>query len=57
MDYCPGGDLETFLFRRIKLKESLVRLYIAEIVIALEKLHENRIIYRDLKPSNVVIDS
>jgi len=28
----------------------------AEILISLEKLHENHIIYRDLKPDNVVID-
>jgi protein-serine/threonine kinase len=31
-------------------------MYIAEITIALEALHANCVIYRDLKPSNIVID-
>jgi protein-serine/threonine kinase len=39
MDYCPGGDLEMILFRKGTFKESLVKLYITEIVLALEALH------------------
>lgn len=36
MDYCPGGDLEMLLFRKGVFKESLVKFYVAEIVLALE---------------------
>jgi len=38
------------------LQEDYARMIAAEILISLEKLHENHIIYRDLKPDNVVID-
>ncbi|OHT11392.1 Serine/threonine-protein kinase Sgk1 [Tritrichomonas foetus] len=60
MQFVPGGDL----FHRMRMcgsKETIpihdVRLYIAEIALALDFLHENEIIYRDLKPENVLIDA
>lgn len=56
MDYCPNGDLEMVLNKVYKLPEKVARLYVAEIVLALEALHKACIIYRDLKPSNIVID-
>ncbi|KAG0468071.1 hypothetical protein HPP92_017399 [Vanilla planifolia] len=56
-DYCPGGELFLLLDRQPQkvLKEDAVRFYAAEIVIALEYLHCQGIIYRDLKPENVLI--
>lgn len=56
MDYCPNGDLEMVLNRVYKFPEKVAKLYIAEMVLALEALHKACIIYRDLKPSNIVID-
>jgi serine/threonine protein kinase len=38
------------------MDESLARFYIASIVLSLEYLHDNSIVYRDLKPENVFID-
>ena len=38
------------------MDENLAKFYIASIVLALEYLHHNNIVYRDLKPENVFID-
>nr|AML78215.1 putative LOV domain-containing protein [Juglandaceae sp. BC-2016] len=58
-DYCPGGELFLLLDRQPTkvLKEDAVRFYAAEVVVALEYLHCQGIIYRDLKPENVLLQS
>lgn len=57
LDYLNGGDLYTRILTMGKLKESHTKFYAAEIVLALECLHKNSIVYRDLKPQNIIIDS
>ena len=42
LDYVSGGELFTHLYQREKFKESEVRIYIAEIVLALQHLHKVR---------------
>ncbi len=39
-----------------RFKESQAKVYLAEVLLALEALHNNKIVYRDLKPSNIVLD-
>jgi len=56
MDFCPGGDMGQMLSKRGKLTEDQAKFYICEIILAIEALHKNCIIFRDLKPDNVVVD-
>jgi len=39
------------------VEEPLAKFYVASIVLALEHLHDNNFVFRDLKPENVLIDS
>ncbi|ESQ39929.1 hypothetical protein EUTSA_v10000825mg [Eutrema salsugineum] len=57
MEFCPGGDLHTLRQRQPgkHFSEQAVKFYIAESLLALEYLHMLGIVYRDLKPENVLV--
>ncbi|RZF38034.1 hypothetical protein LSTR_LSTR006433 [Laodelphax striatellus] len=57
LDYVSGGELFTHLYQRDRFAEDEVRIYIGEIVLALEHLHKLGIIYRDIKLENILLDS
>jgi serine/threonine protein kinase len=57
MDYLNGGQLFFHLREEAMFSEDLVRFYTAEIVLALEHLHQQGIIHRDLKPENILLNS
>ncbi|KAJ8512196.1 hypothetical protein OPV22_002630 [Ensete ventricosum] len=57
MEFCPGGDLHTLRQRQPgkHFSEYAARFYAAEVLLALEYLHMLGVIYRDLKPENVLV--
>lgn len=57
LEYCSGGELFFHLSRFRKFPEHVARFYAAELALALEFLHRNGVIYRDMKPENVLLDS
>ena len=56
LEYCPNGDLAKHLLFEKRFTEERAKFYICEVLLALENLHQRDIIFRDLKPDNVVLD-
>ena len=56
LDYCAGGELFFHLGKVGRFPEDRARFYAAQITLALEYVHGQDIIYRDLKPENVLLD-
>ncbi|RCK63403.1 Serine/threonine-protein kinase YPK2/YKR2 [Candida viswanathii] len=56
LSFINGGELFWHLQREGKFSMDRSRFYIAELLTALESLHELNVIYRDVKPENILLD-
>ena len=57
LDYAAGGNMTRQLQKERRFEEDRARFYLCEIMLALDDLHKRDIIFRDLKPDNIVFDA
>ena len=56
MDYMPKGDFSYFIKANYPLRPDVIKFYTAEMVLFLEYMQKMKLIHRDLKPQNIMID-
>jgi len=56
-DFMQGGDMYFHMHEAHRFEFNLTQFYVSELVLALEYLHKNNMVYRDLKPENILLDS
>ena len=56
MEYVPGGEVFSYLRSYGRFNNAMANFYAAEIISALDFLHSRSIVYRDLKPENLLLD-
>lgn len=56
MEYLPRGDIYYYLNRKTCIfREDIIKSLVSEIIVGLEMLHNENIVYRELKPENILV--
>lgn len=55
-DLLLGGDLRYHIQQEVVFTEESVVLFVAEIALALDYLQAHKIVHRDIKPDNILLD-
>eukprot|EP00347_Sterkiella_histriomuscorum_P015539 403356649 len=56
LEFCAGGEIFYHMNKVLRFSEKVAKFYFAEIVLAMEYLHQKNVFYRDLKPENILLD-
>lgn len=57
LEYCPNGNLYSYLQKVKVLREPQARYAMSQILTGLDYLHQNNIIFRDIKLENILFDA
>jgi protein kinase X len=55
-EFVQGGQLDHFISKNGRLANETARFYAAQVVMAMQVLHQEHVVYRDLNPSNILLD-
>jgi serine/threonine protein kinase len=56
MELCAGGDLLNYVRKRKKLDEDVAKVVFKQIIEGLGYIHKKRILHRDIKLDNILLD-
>ena len=56
MDYIYGKDLMTFIRMKRNLSLEELKLILCNILMGIKECHHHKIIHRDIKPQNIIIN-
>jgi len=56
LEYVPGGSIASLVNRFGKFEENVIRVYTRQILIGLAYLHSQRVVHRDIKGANILVE-